>query len=391
MKGLIIFFILININIRAQEQIFVLCEGNFMSRNSSIWYLNDNDNLVEYGENPIGDTGQSLKVYGNKLYVVINGSGIVESYDINESGELSLDQSLSTNYSGPREIEIYNNIGFITEWYTNAILKIDIETFEIIGSITVNGLPEDMVIEDEVLYVSIMLDSEWQNTNKIISIDINTDEIINEYIVGMGPGQMIVNDDKLYISGIYYDENWITYSVTSMINLITQDILITDYGNNSLFGNDLTLINGEVYRTYNGGVIKLDENLNPIENTQIGWYNNVYSMKSYGDKIYFGLSDFVAPDQVIVMNLNGVEVANYTVGAIPGDFAFTYYSDCINNGDLNLDGSLDILDIVEIISIIIYAEGNATDESICIVDSNNDGSIDVVDVVYWISIILANH
>jgi hypothetical protein len=362
-----------------------------MSGNSSLWYLNESDNLVEYGGNPIGDTGQSLKVYGNKLYVIINGSGIIESYDISETGELSLDQTLSTNFSGPREIEVYNNIGYITEWYTNAILKIDIETFEIIDSIAVDGLPEDMVIENGILYVSITLDSAWQNNNKIISIDVITDEIINEYSVGMGPGQMLVNDDKLYISGVYYDDNWITYTVSSMINLITQDILITDYGNNPLFGNDLTLINGEVYRTYNGGVIRLDENLNPIENTQIGWYNNVYSMSSYGNNIYLGISDFVAPDQVIVIDLNGAELANYTVGAIPGDFAFMYYSDCDNNGDLNLDGSLDILDIVEIISIIIDEDENTSDQSICIVDSNNDGSIDVVDVVYWISIILANH
>jgi hypothetical protein len=95
-----------------------------------------------------------------------------------------------------------------------------------------------------------------------------------------------------------------------------------DFGINFQFGADLTLLNDKVYRVYNGGACPVTESLTMDTLNQIGHYNNIYSMASNNDLLYFGLSDYIAPDNITIVNQNGTELANFQVGACPGAFAF---------------------------------------------------------------------
>ena len=56
-------------------------------------------------------------------------------------------------------------------------------------------------------------------------------------------------------------------------------------------------------------------------------------------------------------------------------------------GDSNLDGDINVLDIVTIVSYIVESQ-NLSDESICNADFNNDISVDVLDIVLIIEAIL---
>ena len=56
-------------------------------------------------------------------------------------------------------------------------------------------------------------------------------------------------------------------------------------------------------------------------------------------------------------------------------------------GDSNLDGDINVLDIVTIVSYIVESQ-NLSDESICNADFNNDISVDVLDIVLIIETIL---
>ena len=62
-------------------------------------------------------------------------------------------------------------------------------------------------------------------------------------------------------------------------------------------------------------------------------------------------------------------------------------SDCNYNGDVNLDGNLDILDVVMIVGYILDTAG-FTDEQVCIADRNQDGDVNVLDVVAVVGDIL---
>ncbi len=58
-------------------------------------------------------------------------------------------------------------------------------------------------------------------------------------------------------------------------------------------------------------------------------------------------------------------------------------------GDVNLDGSADILDIVTMVSAIVDVSVNLTDEQFCAADLNQDGAVDILDVVTLVSEIMA--
>ena len=62
-------------------------------------------------------------------------------------------------------------------------------------------------------------------------------------------------------------------------------------------------------------------------------------------------------------------------------------STCVEYGDTNNDGILNILDIVLLVGFILGNEIPNDDESV-LSDINGDGSLDVIDVVLLVNIIL---
>ena len=73
----------------------------------------------------------------NKLFVSVNGSSQIHVYNINENSE-SLITTIETGNSGPREMEIHNDYLYFTNWYSNDIKYMSLETYEILGSICDN-------------------------------------------------------------------------------------------------------------------------------------------------------------------------------------------------------------------------------------------------------------
>ena len=64
------------------------------------------------------------------------------------------------------------------------------------------------------------------------------------------------------------------------------------------------------------------------------------------------------------------------------EFVFDVYSNYLN-GDINNDGSINVLDVVSLVSIILD-ENNSSNMG----DINTDGSINVLDIVMLVGLIL---
>ena len=317
---------------------------------------------------------QALHVYNDKLFVTVNGSHKLEIFDINELG-IEHFLTIDTNGSSPREMITYGNSLYFSNWYSADVKVLNLSTFEIEDEIAMPGLPEDIVLLDGSLYVSITMNYDWSDGSEVVSINPNTNTIIDTYDVGVGPGNMLVHNGEIYISRTYYDENWNAFYGTSKIDS-NNEVVLADYGAGVACGGSVHTYQNEVYRVYNGGIARLDENLEIVPETRIGDFNqsDVYSVEVIGDNVYFGLSDFAHPDQVVVLNSNGDVVEEYSVGVAPGDFAV--WEPCVANGDVNEDSNLNIFDIVMAVSLIV---NNSSYN--CKVDLNSDGTMNVVDVV----------
>ena len=375
-----IIYLLFFVFLYSSEQVFVACEGNYYQSNGSLWTISE-DEVYGYEGNPLGQVVQSVLVHEDKLYVVVNVPGSIQVFDIHEDG-LTLVDYVDTQYSGPREMLIVGDYMYFTNWYTADVKKLNLETLEIESEIPMPGLPEDIVLHDGKIYVSIIMNGDWSDGNLVASIDLQSDLILDTYEVGSGPGDILVFEDEIYVSRTFYDENWNAFYGTSKIGS-GGEVVIKNYGAGIACGGSVHALNGSVYRSFNGGVAKLDQDLNILEDTRIGSFNfyDVYSIETIGDKIYFGLSDFSAPDEVVVLNSEGVELNRFDVGAIPGDFAV--WNSCVNNGDVNSDSVLNIADIVTVVYYVL-------DESdyLCSADMNNDGVMDVLDVVEMVQEVL---
>ena len=246
---------------------------------------------------------------------------------------------------------------------------------EIVEEISTPGLPEDLIVHNGLIYSSINMNYDWTDGNLVIAIDPGTDTIINTYDVGAGPGDLLSHGNDVYISRTYYDEDWNAFYGTSKIDE-NGDLIIANYGGGMACGGSVMSHQNHVYRIYDGGIAKLDSDLNIMPETRIGNFNasEVYSAEVINNYIYFGLSDYEAPDEVVILDNQGNEVSRYTVGAIPTDFAI--WESCNNNGDINNDSELNVVDIIEVVNLILTSSAYE-----CTVDINNDGMINIIDVI----------
>ena len=358
---------------------FVACEGHFYYGSGSLTVIDENQQISSI--NDLGNIVQSLKVYNNKLFVTVNGSSQIHIYEINETGE-SLISTVETGDSGPREMDIHNNYLYFTNWYSNDIKYMSLDTFEILGSIHLDGLPEDIVSDGNYLWVTMNMNLDWSDGNKVLKINTMTNEI-EEYIVGYGPRNLVLHNNDLYISRTYYDEDWNAYHGTSKIN---EDGSVNEvnYGIGIACGGSIMKYNNQIYRSFDGGIAPLDDDLNIQESLRIGDYGywNVYDTKILNNKIYIAITDWNTLHQVAILNPEGYEIGLYDTGIIPTDFEV--WDTCVSNGDYNQDNQTNIADIISIIDIIL----NNDNAELCSVDMDYNQLLDILDIIIIINTIL---
>ena len=147
---------------------YLLNEGNMGSNKATIDYLDFSKGIYIrniYGErNPnvikeLGDVGNDIQVYGNRLYAVINCSHKVEVMDLRTCrriGQIDIpncryirfhqDKAYISSYVGPVSIDPNAQLG--------AIFEVDTATLRITRQVTVGYQPEEFEIIGNYLYVA---------------------------------------------------------------------------------------------------------------------------------------------------------------------------------------------------------------------------------------------
>lgn len=147
---------------------FLLNEGNMGNNKASLDYFDYETGYYMkniFAElNPsivkeLGDVGNDLQIYGNKLYAVINCSNFVEVMDLGTAKHQAVisipncryivfkDQfAYVSSYAGPVAIDPNARLGYVA--------KVDTATMKVVGECVVGYQPEEMVIVDNKLYVA---------------------------------------------------------------------------------------------------------------------------------------------------------------------------------------------------------------------------------------------
>tara|TARA_S200000501_G_scaffold197383_1_gene185775 strand:+ start:281 stop:1285 length:1005 start_codon:yes stop_codon:yes gene_type:complete len=312
---------------QSSNLVFVASEGTYGDSDGSIAVFSGNEKIQTV--DAVGDVVQSLLVDGNNLFVIVNNSHLIKRYSITEAGLSLPGIEIETDNSSPREMVVVDDKLYFTNWNSRDVKVLDLITFSVSSTISIDGTPEDIVTDGDFLWVSIpQLELyDGNNGSSVVKIDLDSEEVIEIYDVGRGPEHMLIQDNTLWISRTFYASDWSsTYYGSSKLDLISGEVTSINYGLGLVCGGNVLKLNNEVYRTVNGGVAPLDAALDLNISGKIGSYQNLYSASSMSDNLYLGTSDYFAPDTVNIHNNLGELKSTLVVGVLPGDFA-TWVSD----------------------------------------------------------------
>jgi DNA-binding beta-propeller fold protein YncE len=172
-------------------------------------YSERNPNVVK----ELGDVGNDIKIYGNKVYAVINCSNKIEVLDKWTAQRIKVidvpncrymafheGKAYVSSYSGPVAIDPNAEIGFVAE--------IDTVTLELTRKVTVGYQPEEMVIHDGKLYVANSGGYRVPNYDRTVSVvDLKSFTEIKKIDVGINLHRMEIDKrGEIYVSsrGDYY-------------------------------------------------------------------------------------------------------------------------------------------------------------------------------------------
>ena len=146
---------------------YLLNEGNMGSNKATIDYLDFcNGCYIRniYGErNPnvikeLGDVGNDIQIYGNRLYAVINCSHKVEVMDAHTCrriGQVDIPNCRYINfYDGKAYVSSYvGPVSIDPNAQLGAVFEIDTATLQITRKVTVGYQPEELIVNNEHIYV----------------------------------------------------------------------------------------------------------------------------------------------------------------------------------------------------------------------------------------------
>lgn len=175
--------------------LFILCEGNFQYSNATLSFYNPELNEVEnelfFRANgmKLGDVAQSMTIYDDKGWIVVNNSHVVFSIDLDSYKETGRIENLTS----PRYIYfVDDDKAYISQIWDNRIFIVNPRKYSVTGYIEVPGMPlssgstEQMVQIGEYVYCNC-----WSYQNKIIKIDTRTDKVVDQLMVGIQPNSLV--------------------------------------------------------------------------------------------------------------------------------------------------------------------------------------------------------
>ncbi len=171
--------------------VFIVNEGAFGQGSGSVSFLNmENQKMYDdifYAANnrPLGDIAQSMEIFNNQGYIVVNNSGTLEVVN------LQTFKSVATisNLASPRNTLIIDESkGYITHLTEGELSIFNPTSNSLIGEVTTGKSCEDILYAEGKVFVT-----NWSNffvpanNNTIQIIDADTDQVTDSIVVSKEP------------------------------------------------------------------------------------------------------------------------------------------------------------------------------------------------------------
>lgn len=302
--------------------LFILNEGNFQAGNGSLsFYSTENGSIYNnlfHGVNnrDLGDVPMHIAVDGNAGYVIVNNSGTIEKIDMETLESLGT----VTGLNSPRQMVIYNGIGYVSSIYSNYITMIDLSDFTVMDeNIDLGCSSEALVISGSRLFAA-----NYMGGSKVVVVDLTDNTIEDEITTGKEPESMVLDkNNKLWVlctGGWNVETGKICIINTS--TLIVEDDL--SFSTVAEYPSSLTINSGGDTLYYiNNGVYRMPVTAEALPSA---------ALVSSGSSLFYKVApapwkglfcvtdavDYVQAGKLLVYNKNGELIDTESAGIIPG-------------------------------------------------------------------------
>ncbi len=317
------------------EGVFITNEGNFTYGNASLSYLDLTEkeiyNNVFFNATgyPLGDVAQSATIWEDYVFIAINNSGKI--YVINKNTFEYV--GIITGLTSPRYIQIINSEkAYISDLYSKEITIFNPSSFETTGSINLNATSEKMILWNNFVFVT-----NWSFGNKLFKINIETNSVTDSLFIAYQPNSLVMDkNNKLWIlsDASANIASVPKLSIVNPENMQAENVFEFQNSESSPSHLSINKTKDTIYflnsswagTTNNGGVYSMPINSEIIPETPIIQQTNqlFYSM-SVSEKSIIYLTDAIDFSQSGILyryKTNGALLDTFSVGIIPGNFAF---------------------------------------------------------------------
>lgn len=321
-----------------QKGVFVINEGNFGTPNGSISFLSDSanhtvvNNITQKANSNrlLGDVIMDLDFSGDRAYIVANNSDkleVLNAYTFKTEGIVDLKQPRSFTVAGPDK-------AYVSEWVTygqpGQVSVINLNTLQVVKTIPVGPLPEELLLVDDKLYVAI------SGSNEIAVINTNTDAVERTIQVTDGPTELELDmKNRLWVLAkgkTVYNTDWtVDYDKTTpgallSINTANNTVLNTFTFSNQSSPDNLVVTGdgGKLYYNYQGATFVQSTSATSLATTPF-LDRSFYGLGVDPDTDYLYGADvngFAGDGTVFIYNPSGQKVGEFQAGIGPNGFVF---------------------------------------------------------------------
>jgi YVTN family beta-propeller protein len=314
-----------------QHGMLVLNEGLFQQNNAALGWFNFSDNsytgnfFEQKTNRSLGDTGNDMKRYGGKIYVIVNVSSTIEilnAYNGNSISQISMIANGTPKQ--PRYITFNGAKAYIT-CYDGFVDVLDTASLTITNRIPVGANPEGLTISNGKLFVANSGGLNFPNVDSTVSvIDLGSLQEITRITVGKNPGsiQADSNGDVYVITrGDYGSIPSRMHRINPLTNTLMQSFSF-DASGISQFGSNF-LISYHDFSSGDNKIALFNPNSETITNPEYISTSGIQTLYGvqYSDithKIYcLDAKNYTVTGQVHVFSQSGIFETSYNVGLNP--------------------------------------------------------------------------
>jgi DNA-binding beta-propeller fold protein YncE len=314
-----------------QKGLLVLNEGLFQLNNSALSWVNldkhtvNLDFFTQKTERLLGDTGNDMKRYGGKIYIVVNVSSTVEVLDASTGKSLKQISMLAgAQAKQPRNIAFCGKKVYIT-CFDGFVDVLDTASLQIETRIQVGLNPEDLTVSGNRLFVSNSGGLNGTEMDSTVSvIDLSSHIEIEKIVVGKNPGDMLTD----HLGNVYVVVRGNYSSIPSRLkkinpnNLEITKVFTVEATGLELMDSKLLILNHN-YTTQSNSIHLLDVATETIEQEDfidLSSVTTLYGVHYLSDIQQLAILDanqFTNSGSVKLFNLQGDFIRSYTVGLNP--------------------------------------------------------------------------